>query len=307
MIVLQGARERVEFLLFSPDGGMLVAPCPTGVQVWNDLSAGGCPAALLGYPHVGKARFTPDGRKLLLDGFPARVVLHDLPTGAATEIPLELRGGGGSCDLSPDGRFIVVGQTHTGMQPPGRLFCRPVSDPSSLVWSVHSPRWVYGPPLFLASGEQFVVLEFLSQRSPGTSVSIHVIRDARTGAVVAEVPVQVDQFSGPVLSPYRRWIARRRGAWVAVYRTDDLGAEPVKFRNDNRKEFTGLAFHPSGRYLAATSNDATVKLYDTATWKVAQCFDWDIGRLRSVAFSPDGMLAAAGGDKGKTVVWDVDL
>jgi hypothetical protein len=34
---------------------------------------------------------------------------------------------------------------------------------------------------------------------------------------------------------------------------------------------------------------------------------WDIGRLRSVAFSPDGMLAAGAGDKGKIVVWDVDL
>jgi hypothetical protein len=49
-----------------------------------------------------------------------------------------------------------------------------------------------------------------------------------------------------------------------------------------------------------------VKLYDTASWKVAQAFDWDMGRLRSVAFSPDGMLGSAGNDKGKIVVWDVD-
>jgi hypothetical protein len=40
---------------------------------------------------------------------------------------------------------------------------------------------------------------------------------------------------------------------------------------------------------------------------VTQAFNWEIGRLRSVAFSPDGMLAAAGGDRGKIVVWDVDL
>jgi WD40 repeat protein len=59
--------------------------------------------------------------------------------------------------------------------------------------------------------------------------------------------------------------------------------------------------------LAATSNDATVKLYDAATWKMVRAFDWDVGRLRSIAFSPDGMLPAAGGDKGKIVVWDVDL
>jgi hypothetical protein len=40
---------------------------------------------------------------------------------------------------------------------------------------------------------------------------------------------------------------------------------------------------------------------------VVQVFDWDVGRLRSTAFSPDGMLAAAGGDAGKIVLWDVDL
>jgi WD40 repeat protein len=40
---------------------------------------------------------------------------------------------------------------------------------------------------------------------------------------------------------------------------------------------------------------------------VARTFTWDIGRMRSIAFSPDGALAAAGGDTGKVVVWDVDL
>jgi WD40 repeat protein len=94
---------------------------------------------------------------------------------------------------------------------------------------------------------------------------------------------------------------------VTVFQANDFGAKPIKFRNNTSKAFTGLAFHPSGRFLATTSNDGTVKLYDTATWAVAGRFDWDIGRLRSVAFSPDGMLAAAGGDKGKVVVWDVDL
>jgi WD40 repeat protein len=307
MIVLQGARERVEVLQFSPDGRALAAPCPAGVQLWSELAAGRSPTAVLPHAYIGSVRFTPDGSKLLLDGFPARSVVHELPTGKAVEIPLQLRGGGGSCELSPDGRFIVVGQTHTRMRPPGLLFCVAVDDPASLAWSVTSPRWLSSRPLFLGGGERFAVLEFLYQRSPADWRHVHVTRDIRTGAVVAEVPAKDEPFDGPVLSADRRWVAGRRRAWAAVYRADDLGADPVQFRNDNRKEFTGLAFHPSGRYLAATSNDATVKLYDTATWKVVRSFNWDIGRLRSVAFSPDGMLAAAGGDRGKVVVWDVDL
>ena len=76
-------------------------------------------------------------------------------------------------------------------------------------------------------------------------------------------------------------------------------------RRDDRKYLTDIAFHPSGKYLAATSNDKTVKLYDTATWRLATTFTWNIGRMRSIAFSPDGMLAAVGSDSGKVVVWDV--
>ena len=94
---------------------------------------------------------------------------------------------------------------------------------------------------------------------------------------------------------------------LAVWRPGDLGLPPRCLKNDNRKHFTGIAFHPSGRYLAATSNDSTVKLYDTATWELARTFAWDVGRMRSIAFSPDGTLAAAGSDTGKVVVWDVDL
>jgi WD40 repeat protein len=50
-----------------------------------------------------------------------------------------------------------------------------------------------------------------------------------------------------------------------------------------------------------------VKLYDTNTWELAHTLTWKVGRMRSIAFSPDGALAAAGGDKGQVVVWDVDV
>src|SRR5947209_19390014 len=92
MIVLQGARERVEALQFSPDGRALAAPCSTGVQLWHDVTSGDRPATTLDYPYVGSVRFTPDGSKLLLDASPARVTLHDLATGQAVEVPLELAG-----------------------------------------------------------------------------------------------------------------------------------------------------------------------------------------------------------------------
>jgi WD40 repeat protein len=80
----------------------------------------------------------------------------------------------------------------------------------------------------------------------------------------------------------------------------------VEWRNNSRKSFTDLAFHPSGRCLAVTSNDGTVRFYDTTTWQLAETFTWNVGKMVGIAFSPDGALAAAGSDTGQIVIWDVD-
>ena len=108
-------------------------------------------------------------------------------------------------------------------------------------------------------------------------------------------------------SPWTDAIVIPQRTRFQVYRSEDLGAPPRVIRNDKQRDFTGAAFHPSGRYLATTSTDETVKLYDTTTWDVARTFTWKVGKMRSIAFSPDGALAAAGSDRGKVVVWDVDL
>jgi WD40 repeat protein len=309
MIVLQGARERVDLLQFSPDGRLLVALCGARVQLWNELSAGSRPTAVLAPWAVWTVQFTPDGRKLLLghvrEHAQLGLLVHDLATVEATEVPLELPGRRVSFGLGPDGRSLIVAQIDFTSDPPVRLFCRHLADPATTAWSLPT-RPIYEPPLFLPGGERFLVVEW-QWRPQNGQIALFVTRDARTGQILAEVEGNLEWFNNPTVLPDRGLIACRRGGWVAVLHIDDLGAKPVLFRNDNRKEFTGLAFHPSGRYLAATSNDATVKLYDTSTWQVAHSFNWEIGRLRSVAFSPDGMLAAAGGDKGKIVVWDVDL
>jgi WD40 repeat protein len=310
VIVLQGARGGGEFLLFSPDGGMLVAGSSRGLQVWNDLPSGGR-RSVLPHRHVSSAHFTPDGRKLLLnESLPRRLVLRDLPTRTVAEVPLELTYEFRTeCDLAPDGRTLVAGQVEVRSRTRTRVFCRSLNNLTSSLWSADTDRSFLAGPLFIG-GERFVLFEWWCERVAEEYQTrlIAVTRATQTGAVLSEVtsPMKVVRVV-VVVSSQRHLIAARQGMRVKIFRADDLGVEAAQIRNDNRKEFTGLAFHPSGRYLAAISNDATVKFYDTVTWTLTRAFDWDIGRLRSIAFSPDGMLAAAGGDKGKIVVWDVDL
>lgn len=70
-------------------------------------------------------------------------------------------------------------------------------------------------------------------------------------------------------------------------------------------ELSAIAFSADGRLLLGGSED-TVLVFDVATGEVVQKYHWPIGHVQSLACSPDGMTAAAGGDQGQIVVWDLD-
>lgn len=66
-----------------------------------------------------------------------------------------------------------------------------------------------------------------------------------------------------------------------------------------------LAFAPDGRVLVSGAWDKTVRFWDISTGNEQAAHDWEIGQVRTVAISPDGLLAAAAGDRGAAVVWDL--
>lgn len=139
----------------------------------------------------------------------------------------------------------------------------------------------------------------------GTDYQLLVL-DADTGDPVGAGGFPYFPEHGPRFRPDGRQLVVPHEMLLVVWDARRLG-KPMLVKNDSRRHFTAAAYHPSGRYLFTTSNDATVTVWDTDAWTRVKRFDWAIGRLRSVAVSPDGLLAAAGSDRGKVVVWDVDL
>lgn len=135
------------------------------------------------------------------------------------------------------------------------------------------------------------------------------VRDGATAALraVGEYPYN---YACPLMfSPDGRQLVGVNHMTLLAWAVSDAGVPiaPRLVRNDSRKHFTAMAYHPSGRQLYATSNDTTVHVFDTANWNRVSRFTWRIGRLKAIAVSPDGTLAAVGDDAGNIVVWDVDL
>jgi WD40 repeat protein len=297
VIVLKGHRHRVERVAFSPDGTAVFAPTWQGIQVWRPFLAEGTPT-VLPIQHARALHFTPDGRSLFVVGYG----LHraNLATGAVTKLADSSTA---RFALARGGDRYVADRSHIGGQGPVMVAC---SAAGAELWARPAYGW-WGQPLFLPGDDEFIRVDIEGEYRRDYQFRI-VVAVTATGDDIRQTDPLADEVRHWILSPDAACVACLTTVWVRVYPLRERFTEPLAtLRNDNRKEFTDIAFHPSGKYLAATSNDATVKLYDTTTWDVARTFTWDIGKMRSVAFSPDGTLAAAGSDKGKVVVWDVDL
>lgn len=77
-------------------------------------------------------------------------------------------------------------------------------------------------------------------------------------------------------------------------------------RGLDTKHFMDAAFAPNGHSLLTVSKEGCVRVWDTANYECARSYDWEIGPLRAVAVSPDGARAAAAGNSGRVVLWDLD-
>jgi WD40 repeat protein len=101
--------------------------------------------------------------------------------------------------------------------------------------------------------------------------------------------------------------------WVVMLANGRLFARPLGTGKAWQTKSTlgyihDFAFHPNGRLLCAVFRDGEARYLDPLTGKVRQSFKWakKPEPLYSVAFAPDGLTCAAGGENGKVILWDVD-
>jgi WD40 repeat protein len=67
-----------------------------------------------------------------------------------------------------------------------------------------------------------------------------------------------------------------------------------------------VAYTPDGTRLVTASSDGSVRFWDARTGAMRGSFDWQAGKVRCVAVSPDGLTVASGGQDGRIVIADVE-
>jgi WD40 repeat protein len=305
MLVLKTRRQVLEQVLFTADGVGLAVAGKLGAFWWKAFADGAKPIRI-GEKECGGVGFGPEGRYLIAglykSGSFTTPEVHIIGLGETTHtIPVTGYHAPIVAACPKTGAFLVddtYNNQLTCWEPPNGK--EPVRR-----WSLKPGQYsICSRLVFAPDGSWFARAEKYSGRSP--NIYDMVFRSPETGKVIRDFEAAEWVSCGPAISADAQWLAFGFQSRVVVMRCDGPG-KVAYLPNDNTHQFTGVAFHPSGKYLATTNNDKVVKLYDTKTWKIAKSFTWEIGRMRSVTFSPDGTLAAAGSDSGKVIIWDVDL
>lgn len=133
---------------------------------------------------------------------------------------------------------------------------------------------------------------------------VHV-REVPSGRIVQSIPGWGQGVRFLAFSPDGKLLAGTAGPKLRVW---DLTAnQEVSSQKRGTKHFQGLAFTEDGRQLITVGNDTTVRVWSAQTLAETATYTWQIGSLINLSLAPDGVRAAAGSDRGKIILWDLEL
>lgn len=270
---------------FSPDD-RYVATCSedTTARLWGATDGHPLTLPLRHEGQVTQAAFDRGTRRLATGGEDQAVRLWSVPEGSPLGAPLRHGGAVTRVAWQPDGPRLLTAD--------GAGLVR-VWDPEPVRPSVAlAEGFTAWNAWFGADGERFIA------SGPGGRVRLFHATDGATASPLLLHPGLVDHAA---LSPEgTQLLTACRDTWVRVWAVAS-GRETVSAKLTNA--VLGVAWHPSGRTVAAFADEPAVHLLDAKTGRsLAQLTTGEANVFR-VALSPDGTRLAAAGRDGTVWVW----
>src|SRR5262249_13146724 len=147
-------------------------------------------------------------------------------------------------------------------------------------WSDSLDRGVLGEPLVTPDSTRCIVAEEGKDSGQG-EVEGYGLREyaVETGRLLRSWRPRHPSFGRWALSPDGLLVVAQTGC-LRVFTLEEPEEEVAVVKNKVWKGVQGIAFHPSGRWLAAWNNGPTVKLFDAVGWKLVSTYNWGIGRIQ---------------------------
>jgi WD40 repeat protein len=180
-------------------------------------------------------------------------------------------------------------------------------DALRLGWTVQASKWgMFHGLTFSPDGRKLAAVECRHKPDSSPRICPIILWNVGTGEIFSQfgsLPVTVgfDMCFTPDGKCLIAWEAR----WIEVW---DVAAEKRvgELVPPGRAHFQSLAVHPSGKFFAAVGRDGYTRYWDPITLQPMGAHRSAVGKLHSIAFSDDGVLAAVGGENGAIAVWAVD-